>query len=478
MPKIFEIGAQSTRNAGNAPLPDAHAKDQEFAAKARLGQAIAGAGEFFENYALQKQDLINRGQLAELEGKRMDLEASIQNMIEDNASEPGVWDEQRNALIDQYQSEREKDLAKASPIVRDTDELKYQDWLNRNRVSFSVQLNRGFINSANAQIEALAQQYLRNGDYDRFKAAMQELNVTDEQRDRMLRRGLDEGLYNLGDLQIQNLNDTESLEQYIDWIQEKDEAGNYVNMEFEDGGISYGARTQLVRLANYKILQIERRKLATEQSLLPDIAKGLVGQRDIEKLEAQGQITPEFAEFQKNLLELKSEAQTATKDIEGDKTTYKLIQDMMAPNWVQAILGQTPELSDRQYRHIYQSIENSGLLRDTKLDLARQLLQLKTADLDDGEEETDNWRDRKIGPVERGVRQELLENYRQLLPDLGVITTGLMMQKHEQLLREYFESNPKATPEEAMLWFRGQVKNPMLMQALATRSEAAVDLSE
>jgi hypothetical protein len=478
MPQVFDISAQQTKNVGGMPLMDPNARNAEFQAAARLGQAMQAPAGLMENISQQIQEHENKGRMAELQGKRLDLDAQIASMIESNQSRPEVWAEEREALIKSYNAQREKDLEGAPPLVREADELAHKEWLNNNTANFTLTLNKGKISRSNAQIEAFAQQRLRNGDHDGYLETMQQLNATPEQLERMIRKGLDDGLYNVGDLAIQRMTKIEELEAYIEEITAKDEEGNYLAMERPEGGISYGARTQLVRYANSKILQIKQQQYRNEDRMIPDLRAGKVGIRDIDRSIEAGEITEEFGNFQKHLVELKAEAQAVEKDIDGNKTTYKLIQDMMAPHWVQAILGNVPELSDREYTDILKTIENSALLLDTKIDLGEQWLDLKAADLEDFEEESDTWRDRNLGPVELQVRKNLIEDYRNLLPDLGVLNAGLMMMDHERRLRTFFTSNPEATAEEAETWLMQRVRNPMLMKAMATRAEAAVDFGE
>ena len=172
MPKAFDISNQSTKNLSKSPLMDPGAQDAEFAAKGAVGAAIGAVGDVIGDGAMQIQMHTNKGDMAELEGKRIELDANINVMMQELAAEPDRWEEERKTLTDAYLADREDALKGKAPVVQQADALAWKDFQKNTDANFKVGWSKAKISQANSQIEGLAQQKLRMGDYDGFKKEM------------------------------------------------------------------------------------------------------------------------------------------------------------------------------------------------------------------------------------------------------------------------------------------------------------------
>lgn len=487
MPRLNNISNQSVQNTGPGPQMNPNAGDARFRAQAGVGAAMVQAGAVLQDFSNRKQQHINQGILANEESMRIDLEAQMQQFIDSNPDDVRSWALERQKLLNQYKKDRAKRMDGVGSDVREVDENKLLNWESRTGAVFQIEQNKALIRKSNAQIEGLAQQKLRQGDHDGFMEEMNKLDATKEQKDEKIRRGLEQGLYNMGEIQLQNLNTVEEIEDYKKWLNEKDSSGNYSNLEFEKGGISFGARTQLERYANSRINQIQRAQLVEEARLQRKLETGEAGMYDIEQAELANAVSPEYAEAAKRQVALVTEAETTgTVDAFGDQTQAAAIRDEMSVNWFWSTVYNARQPTRKETEDILGRIVNAELSKETKNVLLQEWLSMKSADLNDNEEERSlGWKsggafgffDRKISESEKIIRQGMIEEYRKRVNDLGILAVGRMAQLNEKKVQDYFDSNPEATVDEAKSFLKEEIINPMILESITSNpGESTLDI--
>jgi len=482
MPRLFEPVRNATIGA-TAPgvQVNPNARNAEFQAQANIGRAVSQIGGMIDAYEQRKQDHINEGILADQEAKRIDLESQIQQYMDQNPDDIRSWGLERQRMLEGYKELREKDLENAGPDVKNLDKLRMQQWEAQSAARFRVVQNKALISKANAQIEGLAQLKLRQGDHEGFLQEMEKLDATPEQKEQKIRRGLEEGLYNMGEIELYSLPEDEDLiNEYIENLTATDKDGNYLNMEVEGrGGISWGGRTQLEKMAKARIRTIHRNQTSTAVKLSRDLEKGDAGELDIDNAIFNKEISKDDGEALKTVIKAQTEFEKFTEtDAYGDKTEYKAIKDDMAPWMVLAWTGQVRQPYDGKYKEILDSIVTSDLTRDSKIQLMNDYFDLKASDLSDMQEEGTGWIfDRDITPPEQEMRTNLIETYRELLPRYGALSVGQMSMNHEKMIRQFFDNNPKATYEDVQAFLKDKITNPMILELMAGASESTIDLS-
>lgn len=293
-----------------------------------------------------------------------------------------------------------------------------------------------------------------------------------------------------------------ATEQFLQDLRAKDSDGRFQNFEFDRGGLSLGGRVNLESIAQARVREAQRqmdvtgRRLTgeirmgratsadvkaaldageldveTARALAPDFAlaaeelagkkaakaqeqaqqrekatdalrtdifkRGDAGMREIERQVALGEISPDQGE------KLKAElAQSARAEQAMEKGDYASISEKIKSRLASKLMG-GPQPDDAEYRRIQGDIIAAKVTKETRLKLMGELFDLKLADLKDLQEEGPDdgrWMDRDITPQERGLRVDLLKNYRDLMPALGDTLAGDLMFNQEAKIRTFFDS--------------------------------------
>lgn len=479
MPRLTRIPNAGPTQVAPSALVDPNAGQASSEAMYRLGGAIRSLGETVSTHTLARADHVNQGELAAEESMRMDVQAQIEEWVAENPNDVRGAALARQRIISEYKAAREERLKDSAPIVKERDQMLFDNWEKQTGSAFRLEQTKRLVRKANAQIEGNAQMKLRQGDHDGFLEEMKKMDLTEEQLQVRIRRGLEDGLYSMGEIQLSSLNRVEDVQAYIGWLNERDDSGNYTNLEFEgEGGISIGGRKQLERLANAKINRIQVDQGRNEFTLNREIEKGEASLYDIEQAELNESISPAFAEAARKQIELKSLAETTgTIDAFGEETVVALIRDQMNFGWAQFATGGNLEPTKKLTEDVLGQIVNSGLSKETTNILMKEWLGMKAADLMDHKEQRPGFmNDRKISETEKEIRTDLITRYHGLVNEMGALSVGRMAQINEQRIQEYFDSFPdgkEPTPMEARQFLKDKIVNPMLLESMAEKRQSS-----
>jgi hypothetical protein len=267
------------------------------------GNAIAGAGELMGRFAMEKADQRNKGILANEETVRMETAAKIQAFMEANPNDPDSWGVASNTTWEAYEkgrSERAK-KEKWAPAVVEKDTLQYQLYRSDFGIRARAEQDKAYVRQSNARLEANAEAKLRAGDYDGFVKSMDEMNLFADVKERKIRAGLEEGTYRIAGTQLDALRDLPpskaipAIQAFIAAVNEKDAKGKFKEYEFERGGMSIGARQQLVTVAQGRIREQERAMAVNGRAIIADIRMGRADVTNLFDAVKAGELTPDVA---------------------------------------------------------------------------------------------------------------------------------------------------------------------------------------
>jgi hypothetical protein len=425
-------------------------------AMAQLGGTIAGAGDMMGKFAMEKAEQRNKGILANEETVRMETAAKIQAFMEANPNDPDSWGQVSNTTWDAYEkgrSERSK-KDKWAPVVTEKDTLQYQLYRADFGIRARAEQDKAYVRQSNARLEANAEAKLRSGDYDGFVKSMDSMNLFADVKERKIRQGIEEGMYRVANGQLDALRDLPpsqaipAIEAFVAAVNAKDEkTGKFKEYEFERGGMSIGARQQLVTVAQGRIREQERTMAVNGRAIVADIRMGRATVQNVMDAVKAGDLTadvakaimPEVAQAG----QLKEELiQASRAEVQMEKGDYALISEKLRGGFSAKMFGRQP--SDKEYQRIQADIAGAKhLTKETRLKLMDEFFTLKLADISDLQEEgPDNgrWADRDITPPERSLRRDVLGEYKKLLPALGDVTAGDLMFSQEARIRSFFDS--------------------------------------
>jgi hypothetical protein len=496
-------------------------------------------GQMLGRFAMAKQEQVNRGLLAAEETVRMQTAAQVEAYAEQNQDKPETWDKFAEQTWQEYEKGRGQ-RAKAQgwgPSVRDADKMMGDQYRAQVGVRFNAKRDGAMIRQANARIMGNAQAKLRGGDYEGYVAAVEQMNLFPDQKEAMIRQGLEEGLYKSAnnDLDaIRELPPAQAREAYREFkAQLKAKEGDkFRAWEYEKGGLSLGGRVNLESMANAREREAERqmdstgRRLVAElrlgratladvteavqtgemdietaKALAPDLEMALgereakqaaaadaalsaqqaaadrirdravtpgragdVGLRDIEAQMALGKISPLQADQLRTELE-----QTARAEQGAGAGDYAKISKRIKGGMASKLFGRQPDPDE--YRRLQGEIIAAKVTKETRLKLMDELFALKLADIEDLQEEGDRWMDRKISPVERGLRRDMIEEYRRLAPALGDVLAGDLMFNQEARIREFFDTAERGRSQAEVKQF---LREDLMEEARKAAGQSAI----
>jgi hypothetical protein len=507
-----------------APRGDAGAFNATNRAITQAGGALADVGQILGRFALQKQEQVNKGLLASEETIRMETAASIEAYAAQNPDKPETWDKFQESAWKGYEQGRAKRIKeqKWGPAVVNQDDILTKTYKAETGIRFRAQQDAALIRQSNSRLMANAQAKLRGGDYEGYVSTVDQMNLFPDQREAMVRQGLEEGLYKTASNELDTMRElppaqqVKAYEEFTKGLKEKD-GEKFKNYEFDRGGLSLGGRVNLESIANARVREAQRqmdvsgRRLVSElrlgratladvkaavdsgdidmetaKALAPDLqlageeraaklaakaqetaqqqAKraetirdkatpigkaGEVSARDIEKQLALGEISPEQAAQLQAELTQASRAEQAGKD-----GAFATISKRIQGGFGAKMFGRQP--SDQEYRDLQNAIIGAKVTKETRLKLMDQLFALKLADIEDLQEEGTRWMDRDISVSERGLRRDMIGEYRRLAPALGDVLAGDLMLNQEARIREFFDSaeGGKRSPDEVKKFLR------------------------
>jgi len=157
---------------------------------AGAGQALQEEGQHLQNFVLQKQDLVNRGLLANEENIRIQTAAQIQEYQAANLSTPETWDKVEAESWKAYEQGRSKrhQAQGWGPSAKAADQQQYLDYRAKAGITFKAEQNKAFVRQANARLEANAVTLAQSGDIEGAQRAVAQMNLYPDQREAVIGR--------------------------------------------------------------------------------------------------------------------------------------------------------------------------------------------------------------------------------------------------------------------------------------------------
>jgi hypothetical protein len=272
-------------------------------ALSQAGGALQDVGNVLGRFAIQKQEQVNKGFLASEETIRMETAAQVESYAQANQDKPETWDKFRQDTWKAYETAkpgRIKQQGWGSNTVAQ-DKMLTESYLAETGIRFKAQKDGALIRQSNSRLMGNAQAKLRGGDYEGYVATVDLMNVQPDQKEEMVRRGLDEGMYKTASNQldaIRELPPAQAVKAYAEFnkaITEKGKDGTYTNYEFERGGMSLGGRVNLQSMTNARVREAQRQMDVTGKSLVTQIRLGRATTADVAEAVKSGAMDEETA---------------------------------------------------------------------------------------------------------------------------------------------------------------------------------------
>ncbi len=256
-------GARVSGDRRQAVTRSADALNARYRGAQEVAGALANVGGAMVNFAAKKQEMVNKGILAQEETIRLQTAGEIEKYMQANQDKPETWAEFNDSTWKSYEAGRADRQNKAgwSPSVKGADSLQYQDYRARTAIQFQAEENRAVIRQANARIESNATAKLAAGDVVGFEMEMSMLNVFPEQKEEKYRQISNAVLYQKYDRQMSDIAEMPAAERRKGFaaieasLAGKDQDGNPTAGTIKGldgktiGGLSEAARTDLIRAA-------------------------------------------------------------------------------------------------------------------------------------------------------------------------------------------------------------------------------------
>lgn len=307
MANIPTVSGSEVRSPGVGAVPMQQIGSGAFQAGGRAmvaaGETVMGGSQLLARFAFEKQEQVNRGVLANEETLRMETAAQIRDSVENMPDRPDEWQAVSDASWSAYEKGRSA-RQKAGKWGRDlaaADDLQFKTYRAEVVTRLKGEQVKAEIRQSNARIEANAETKLRAGDYDGFVKAIDAMTLFPEQKERTVRRGLEEGLTKIAGNQLDALRDlppskaVPAIEAFIANLNEKGADGRFKDYEYERGGLSLGARQQMEAVARSRIREQERAMDVNGRAVVAKIRMGRATEADLFQLVKAGELTPDVA---------------------------------------------------------------------------------------------------------------------------------------------------------------------------------------
>lgn len=180
LPPIQEV---QPAQAGAGKL-DIGAATAPYAAMQGLGRSVQDVGQVLGNIALDQQQHINNGILANEETIRQQTYADIQQYMMKNQGSPESWEGYAKDKWQEYQDGKMDRMQSQGwgEQVKFADKLQTQDFQRRANIEFEAEQSKAMIGQANARLEVQAKQFVDAGDEASAKTLIGKMDLNEEQR--------------------------------------------------------------------------------------------------------------------------------------------------------------------------------------------------------------------------------------------------------------------------------------------------------
>gem|GEM_PF-4492577 len=241
---------------------------------------------------------VGEGIMAHEDTVRINTDSEIKVWMEDNQDKPETWEAHINESLGAYEKSRDKRAKDDgwSKQVVEADRMQYEDFKARFVAQTNIATKRASIRKSNANIETNAQAYLRGGYHDKFKEAMNKMNLAPEAKQRAIRDGLEQGLYRMANNELDSISEqtpAEQLDSYGDFVGRltaKNDDGAHSEWEEKEGGMALGQRVNLQSIAGSRARAAQRQMDVTGRSLVASIRAGKATASDVQAALDDGEI--------------------------------------------------------------------------------------------------------------------------------------------------------------------------------------------
>jgi hypothetical protein len=351
------------------------------------------------------------------------------------------------------------------PRSRKKDTIALERYKTQTNIQFGTTETKARIRKSNANIEANAMRRLRAGDHEGAIARMKDLNVEADVKEEMIRRMLNEGLYQEVNQILQTFEQLptgeaiEATEELVKGLEEKipvtfentegEEVTENIYNEFEFldpetgrplGGLNYRSRADLIVRARNQIKALKRFQVRQANELVRRAARGELGIVELEEAIDRGDVPEEMAKL------LQRSIQQETKYQVDNAEQVQDIQDQMADMAGEGWFNRQ-EMSDKKYKELMGLIDGAEVTFDTKIQLFEQFLELKNHDFSNSHEQAGQFWGRDMSAREIQIREDLEGIYRQLLPEVGAREMGYLFFNQEKKIRDFFDAGERSLEE-------------------------------
>jgi hypothetical protein len=273
MPKIPLYQFSPTETSSPNVRVNPQALTQDYAAGAQLGRTIAGVGQEISDFQSKAQDHINQGNLAAEDTERLKAGNAVMNIPIDKKMQgnPELWQKEHDRIMGDYETARDKRLSTYSPVVKEQDTIKNNQYKARVGLEIKNLAMKGSILKANSQLENDAFAKMNQGDAAGAMDSISKMDRTEEEKVAIKQKLVNADQinnYNQKIEEIAALPPATQIEQIAALSKELDARGKDGTYEFgtlkDDKGVALGTLERDNRIAFQAKLQTMRKTVSNQ----------------------------------------------------------------------------------------------------------------------------------------------------------------------------------------------------------------------
>lgn len=184
MPKIPLYQFSPTETSSPNVRVNPQALTQDYAAGAQLGRTISAVGQEISDFQSKAQDHINQGNMAAEDTERLKAGNAVMNIPIDKKMQgnPELWQKEHDRIMGDYETARDKRLSAYSPVVKEQDTIKNNQYKARLGLEIKNLAMKGSILKANSQLENDAFAQLNQDNVPAAMASVNKMDLSEEDK--------------------------------------------------------------------------------------------------------------------------------------------------------------------------------------------------------------------------------------------------------------------------------------------------------
>ena len=184
MPKIPLYQFSPTETSSPNVRVNPQALTQDYAAGAQLGRTISAVGQEISDFQSKAQDHINQGNMAAEDTERLKAGNAVMNIPIDKKMQgnPELWQKEHDRIMGDYEAARDKRLSTYSPVVKEQDTIKNNQYKARLGLEIKNLAMKGSILKANSQLENDAFAQLNQDNVPAAMASVSKMDLSEEDK--------------------------------------------------------------------------------------------------------------------------------------------------------------------------------------------------------------------------------------------------------------------------------------------------------